>query len=488
MTLLAEAETEQEILADEIAAFTHDPMGYARFAFDWGHGELAGEDLRYWQGVVLGAIGDRLQNPATRHQPIRIAIASGHGVGKSALVGMVTKWALDTCVDTRIVVTANTDTQLRNKTWPEISKWARLAISHAWFVPTATSLYSVEEDRVKSWRADAVPWSKENTEAFAGLHNKRRRIVVIFDEASAIDDKIWEVTEGALTDADTEIIWLAFGNPTRASGRFRECFRSQAHLWIKAQIDSRDVEGTNKALFAEWAETYGVDSDFFKIRVRGLFPSLSARQLIPEHDVDAAYGKHLDLGAYNFAPKILCCDPAWEGDDTLEIGLRQGLAFRLLLSLPKNNNDVNIANILARFEDDHDADAVMIDKGYGTGIYSAGQTMGRDWLLVDFGGASADPGCLNKRAEIWNATRQWLQDGGAIPADPELRDDLLSVETIPRLDGKIALESKAAMKKRGLRSPNKGDCLAISFGYPVAPRNVKRANQRLRNASHNPRA
>ena len=132
MTMLAEAETEQEILADEIAAFTHDPLGYARFAFDWGYGELAGEDLRYWQGVVLGAIGDRLQDPATRHQPIRIAIASGHGVGKSALVGMVTKWALDTCVNTRIVVTANTDTQLRNKTWPEISKWARLAIRLSW--------------------------------------------------------------------------------------------------------------------------------------------------------------------------------------------------------------------------------------------------------------------------------------------------------------------------------------------------------------------
>jgi hypothetical protein len=69
-------------------------------------------------------------------------------------------------------------------------------------------------------RADAIPWSEENTEAFAGLHNKGRR----FDEASAISDKIWEVSEGALTDEDTEIVWLAFGNPTRNPGRFRDCF------------------------------------------------------------------------------------------------------------------------------------------------------------------------------------------------------------------------------------------------------------------------
>ena len=482
------AELSESDLAEEVGAFALDPLGYAHFAWDWGHGALAGEKLRHWQGVVLGAIGSHLQNPATRFQPCRIAIASGHGIGKSALFGMLTNWALSTCVDTRIITTANTDTQLRNKTWPEVTKWNRLSITADWFSATATSLVAADPEHEKAWRADAVPWSKENTEAFAGLHNKGRRIVIMMDEASAIDDRIWEVIEGALTDEDTEIIWIAFGNPTRATGRFRECFRNQARLWIKAQIDSREVEGTNKALFAEWAQTYGEDSDFFKVRVRGLFPTLSARQFIPESDVDRAYGRHYDPGAYNFAPKILACDPAWDGDDTLEIGIRQGLAFRLLVSMPKNDNDVHVANLLARLEDEHEADAVFIDKGYGTGIYSAGQAMGRTWLLVDFGGKSSDPACLNKRAEIWNAARLWLKDGGAIPADPGLRDELLSIETLPRLDGKIALESKAEMKRRGLPSPNKADCLAISFAYPVVLRGAQASQHQRRNAAYNPRA
>ncbi|MEI7000490.1 terminase, partial [Klebsiella pneumoniae] len=85
-----------------------------------------------------------------------------------------------------------------------------------------------------------------NTEAFAGLHNERKRIIVVFDEASNIADLVWEVAEGALTDEDTEIIWVAFGNPTRNTGRFRECFRKYRHRWKCAQIDSRTVEGTNK--------------------------------------------------------------------------------------------------------------------------------------------------------------------------------------------------------------------------------------------------
>lgn len=484
---MSEAAVEQD-LAEEVGSFSLDPFGYAQYAWDWGHGELSGEALRHWQGVVLRAIGNHLQNPETRFQPCRIAIASGHGIGKSALFGMVTNWALSTCVDTRIIVTANTDTQLRNKTWPELKKWNRLSVTSSWFDATATSLVAAEEGHESSWRADAVPWSKENTEAFAGLHNKGRRIVVLFDESSAIDDKIWEVVEGALTDEGTEIIWIAFGNPTRATGRFRECFRNQRHLWIKAQVDAREVEGTNKALFREWAETYGEDSDFFKIRVRGLFPSLSARQFIPESDVDTAYGRHYDPGAYSFAPKIITCDPAWDGDDELVIGLRQGLAFRILHTQGKNDNDVVVANLISRLEDEHEADAVFIDKGWGTGIYSAGQSMGRDWLLVDFGGASSDPGCLNKRAEIWNETRKWLKAGGAIPADPGLRDELLSIEVLPRLDGKIALESKAQMKRRGLPSPNKADALAISFAYPVVLRGMReRLNQR-RHAAHNPRA
>lgn len=459
-------------LVELAAACTHDPLRWARLAYDWGMGELAGViGPRKWQAEVMGDISVHLKNPETRHMPLMLSVASGHGIGKSACIGMIINWAMSTCEDCKIIVTANTDTQLRTKTSPEIGKWARLSITSSWFNPQSASVASLDPEHSKTWRCDMVPWSEHNTEAFAGLHNQGKRIVLIFDEASAIADKVWEVAEGALTDENTEIIWIAFGNPTRNTGRFRECFRRYKHRWIGRQIDSRTVEGTNKAQIQKWIDDYGEDSDFVKVRVRGLFPSMSSRQFISEVDVTEAYGKELRPDQYSFAPKILTCDPAWEGDDELVIGLRQGLAFRILHRMAKNDNDLVVAQILARFEDEEQADAVFVDAGYGTGIVSAGQGLGRDWLLVWFASGSSDIGCLNKRAEMWKAARDWLKGGGAIPADPTLRDELQAPEIVPRIDGKTQIESKKEMKARGVPSPNRADALVLSFAFPVAKRN-----------------
>lgn len=458
-------------LANDIAGFTHDPLGYAVYAFPWNEPGTALASIsgpRVWQRQVMTTMRDHLRDPATRHQPLRIAVASGHGIGKSALIAMVTKWALDTCEDARVIITANTEGQLHTKTSPEISKWARLAITADWFKPTTTAVISTEKGHEKEWRADLVTWSANNTEAFAGLHNLGKRIVVIYDEASGIDAKVWEVTLGALTDEDTEIIWIAFGNPTQNVGAFRDCFGKHAALWKTMQIDSRTVEGTNKPYLDELVETYGEDSDTVKVRVRGMFPSASLKQYISTADVDAAYGKHLLETQYNWAPKILTLDNAWEGDDELVIGLRQGLAFKILHTAAKNDNDIAVANILARYEDEEGADAVFIDAGYGTGVVSAGRTFKRNWTLVWFSGESSDPGCLNKRAEMWKLGRDWLKAGGAIPPDPVLHADLIGPETVPRVDGKLLIESKKDMKGRGLKSPNRADALILSFAYPVS--------------------
>lgn len=384
----------------------------------------------------------------------------------SAYVSMLLMWAMSTCENTRGVVTANTEKQLLTKTWPELTKWHGMAINSHWFECAATSLQA--KVAPKNWRIDAIPWSEHNLEAFAGLHNKGSRIILVFDEASAISDKVWEVAEGALTDSDTEILWFAFGNPTRNGGRFRECFRKFAHRWTHKQIDCRDVPGTNKNQIKKWEEDYGIDSDFFKVRVRGMFPSSSFKQFIGTDDVDGAFGRPLRPESYNFAPVIITCDPSWSGDDPLTIGRRQGLMFKVLRSIPKNDNDVQVATLLAAIADEEGADAVMIDAGYGTGIYSVGITMGRtNWRLVWFGEKSPDPGFLNMRAWMWGQCKKWLKDGGAIPPDHELRDELSGPETVARMDGKIQIESKQDMKARGLPSPNRADALCLSFAFPV---------------------
>ena len=455
----------EKALREEMASMAGDPLSFVYFSFPWGEGELKdhkGPD--YWQVDILNRVKSGL---LTLEQALKIAVASGHGVGKSALVCWLILWGISTREDTMGVVTANTETQLKTKTWAQLSKWYQMFIAKHWFTLTATALYSTDKDHERTWRFDMIPWSEKNTEAFAGLHNAGKRLIVIFDEASAIVDKIWEVTEGALTDVDTEMLWFAFGNPTLNTGRFKECWGRFRSRWSTIQVDSRTSRLTNKAQIQEWIDDYGIDSDFVKIRVRGMFPNMSAKHFITTSDADAGYGKSLRPEQYQFAAKVLTCDPAWEGDDELVIGLRQGLAFSILRVIPKNDNDIQIASILAALEDEHSADAVFVDAGYGTGIVSAGQTMHRNWQLVWFSASSPDPGYVNMRAYMWGQMRDWLKQGGAYPKDQAMYQDLIGPETVPRMDGKIQLESKSDMKKRGIPSPNKADSCALSFAFPV---------------------
>ena len=125
----------------------------------------------------------------------------------------------------QIVVTANTREQLLKKTFRELSVWHKLLINTGWFTWTATKFY--HNDHPETWFAAAVPWSAERPESFAGTHAEH--VMLLFDEASGIHDVIWEVAEGAMTTAGAA--WLVFGNPTRNTGRFRECFGKFAHCF-----------------------------------------------------------------------------------------------------------------------------------------------------------------------------------------------------------------------------------------------------------------
>lgn len=458
---------EKDQLAAIAAKCRYDPLLWMETAWDWGRGALAGKDIRRWQAEIADVIAVHLSDPATRYQPLKIAIASGHGIGKSAQMGMISNWAMSCHTGARVVITANTEGQLRTKTSPEIAKWFSTSISAGEFDIDTLSIKAKQETKDMAWAMDFTPWSEHNSEAFAGLHNEGRIIVLMMDEASGIASKIWEVAEGALTDENTIIIWIAFGNPTGATGEFRECFRRNRADWVTKQIDARTVEGTNKTYLDKLVEKYGEDSDRIKVRVKGMFPSSSTRQLIPTHLIDAARGRHLMRSQYEFAPIILTCDPAWTGADDLVIAKRQGLFFEVLDVIPKNDNDIFIANKLMRYEDKLEADAVLVDLGYGTGIVSAGRTWGRSWELIPFGGKSPVPGFADMRAFMYDQVQTWLEEGGAIPDDDELYEDLIGIETLPDTHGIVRLKSKEAMKKDGIPSPNRGDALALSFARPV---------------------
>ncbi|MDP2332845.1 MAG: terminase, partial [Reyranella sp.] len=305
-----------------VERYRQDPLGFVTWAFPWGEGPLAGHDgPEAWQADVLREIGRQLE---VGEGPVRIAVASGHGVGKSALVAWLLLWASATVPSTRGVVTANTETQLKTKTWVELGKWHGLVTTHDFNELGATSLASRLPVPEGAGRIDVVPWAAHNAEAFAGLHYKGSRILVVFDEASAIADAIWETAEGALTDAGTEIVWIAFGNPTRTQGRFFECFNRFRENWHTQQVDSRTVSLTDKRQLARWVADYGEDSDFVRVRVRGQFPRTGTMQFIDGERVQQAMTRILDPATDTSLPLVMGVDVARFGDDRSVIFLRRG--------------------------------------------------------------------------------------------------------------------------------------------------------------------
>lgn len=464
----------EAVLAADVASFSHDPLGFVRYAFPWGTGELARErGPREWQRAFLFDLGEKLRNGELIGvaDVIREATASGHGIGKSALVAWLILWAMSTFEDTRGVVTANTETQLKTKTWAELAKWHRLAINRHWFTFTATALYSTDKDHEKTWRIDMIAWSETNTEAFAGLHNIGRRVLLIFDEASAIPDAIWEVAEGALTDEGTEILWFVFGNPTRNTGRLRECFGRLRHRWNVRQIDSRTVEGTNLKQIDEWIADYGEDSDFVRVRVRGLFPRASSLQFIPSDLV--AEGMKREARSNYGDPLIMSLDIARGGDDNNVFRFRRGLDARSIppVRIPgsETRDSMRLVSKAIALIEEHKPDAFFGDgTGVGGPVLDRLRQLGHNVHDVQFGGSSPDPRFANMRGYIWGRTKEWLQAGGAIDNDPVLEVDLTSPEYMHNKRDEIVLESKEQMKRRGLASPDDGDALAMTFAFPVA--------------------
>ena len=461
-----------------LADCNKDPLAFVLGAFPWGEPQTSLEHFsgpEAWQREILGDIAKGLLTP---NKAIQLARASGHGIGKSACVAWIILWAFTTAPDTRGVVTANTETQLKTKTWAELGKWYNLFIGREYFTLTATALLAKDATRERTWRVDLVAWSEKNTEAFAGLHNKGKRLFLIMDEGSAIADIIYEVAEGALTDADTEILWLIFGNPTRNTGRFKECFPGGrfAKFWSAKQIDSREVSITNKDQIDKWIEAYGEDSDFIRIRVKGAFPRVGEMEFISAYDVEQAMTRDV---------QITRSDPLAQGVDVARYGAAESvIAFRkgrdgrtVPWQFFRGLSTVELAQKAFSAHEQYRSDGLFVDGGgVGGGVVDNLRHMHIHCFDVQFG-AKDDVGGFttgndgekyaNKRAAMWGAMRAWLKTG-AIPIDQELKAQLVGPTYTLNIRGEIQLESKEEMMRRGVPSPDRADALALTFAYPLA--------------------
>jgi len=488
-------EVEQHLLNDMLSPeLANDPEAFAQYAFPWGKKGTPLEGIagpRGWQREIMeeiahhcrkneGAIAKALEATGLRDGPrlYQSATASGRGVGKSALISMLTLWHLSTHLGSSTIVTANSESQLRDRTFAELAQWLTLAINRHWFEQSALAIEPAP------WFADAIRrdlhvdstyysvrgqlWSAERPDAFAGVHNPRG-LMVCFDEASGIPSSIFEISRGFFTEPTRHRYWLTFGNPRNNTGPFYDSFTTgQREEWHARQIDARTVEGTDPELYASFVRKYGIDSDTVKVEVLGQFPGFAVDSFIARAVIEQAATRQIDHDPH--APLILGVDVARFGSDSTVLRYRQGRNARVLPPIKLRGFDnMQVANRIAQEIDFRRPDAVCID-GAAAGVIDRLRERNYKVHAVDFGGKAQSDEYANIRTEIWARLRDWLPEG-AIDADPLLIEDMAAPTYKYQIGtDRILLERKDELKRRGFRSPDDGDALACTFAVRVARR------------------
>jgi hypothetical protein len=450
---------EQE-LQDACVRFADDPEGFTRYMYDWGRGQLkdwSGPD--WWHREVFQTIKDYLEGPS--NLPLLVAVASGHGAAKTAFVAWAINWFMSCRPHPQVVCTANTENQLNTKTWRELAKWHKMSANKDWFDWTATSFYL--KAHPETWKANAIPWSENNTEAFAGTHEDN--VLVVFDEASKISDKIWEVTDGVLTTKKN--IWLVFGNGTRNVGRFYDCFHKHKSRWKTWNIDSRKCQAANKEYLDRLVEQYGgEDTDQARVRVRGEFPKTATRQLISTEAVEKCQ-KHQAEG-FEYLPKVLGVDIARFGENSSTICIRQGRRVSEIEVLPKQDLMQTAHHVAEVMKKERPVQTFIDGSGIGAGVVDRLRQLNFSVVDVNGGNSSLNPRFLNKRAEMWWEMKEAIDAGLELPKDQKLKEELTCVEYDYTDKGRIRLDRKSDIMEQYGFSPDRADALAMTYAYPVA--------------------
>ena len=484
---------DEKLLMSELwdPALHENLLNWVRFVYPWGK---AGTPLygktgpRTWQAEDLEEITDNIRvnkaRMALELMPtmFRKATASGRGPGKSAKVSWLEHWNRSAHVGSSTIITANTEPQLKHKTFAEITRWNTLAINSHWWEPSVMAVRpspwykAAIEDQLKIdcgyYYTQGQLWSEENPDAFAGAHNQYG-MMLLMDEASGIPNSIFNVASGFFTDPILHRYWLIYSNARRNSGAFFDAFHTLAGFWRHRSLDSRTVEDIDLDYINQIILLHGIDSDMVRVEVLGQFPSAGTRQFIPNQTVWDAQKREIveDPGA----PLVMGYDVARYGDDWNVARFRQGRNAR---SIPPQRwqgmDTVQSAERVAHLIEEYKPDAVYIDAGQGTGVIDILRSKRYRVHEVWFGAASPEKEYSNMRALMYSRVRSWLP-GGFLDTAPRLFTDLTGVDFdyYGKAKDQIILESKETFKKNFGRSPDDGDALALTFAGNVARRDGK---------------
>ena len=388
-----------------------------------------------------------------------ISIRSGHGVGKSAFLSWAIIWFMSCYSFVRIPCTAGSKSQLRDVLWPEIAKWLR-------GVPKdLQQMFNWQTERItwgdkdpQTWFAAARTSRKENPDALQGFHEGNLMFVV--DEAPGVPDEIFQVKEGALTEEGA--IDIMTGNPTRLVGEFYRSHHKDRHMWKTFHFSSADSSLVSPRYAERIAKKYGIDSDVYRVRVRGDFPLAESDTFIPLHLIEeAALIDRVDVDRRN----LWGLDPARFGDDESALVKRRGSVATV--DGVRQFDTMHVAGWVANQAEKEKPDFIFIDViGLGAGIYDRLRELGFKVVPVNVAEAASDKQEYYRcRDELWGLAKDGLKRGMDIQ-DEELKAQLSSPKYKFASNGAFWIETKDDMKKRGVDSPDRADAYCLTYYQP----------------------
>lgn len=398
----------------------------------------------------------------------KISIVSGHGTGKSSSLSWVIIWYLFCFEDSQIGATAPTSEQIHDVLWKELALWLGKLPSDIKDVFEWSAGYVRVKERPETWWARARTARKEAPEAIAGLHGEH--VLVVADEAAGIPDEIYRAAEGSLTGANTLVILIS--NGTRTQGYFYDTHHGDSNNWQVLSFNSEDSPIVEEGYILRMIEKYGRESDEFKIRVSGGFPS--SEQMDDAGWIPLISDKQIIQvsGSPFVGKKWLGIDPSGEGDDTTRWVLRDRFQARVVAT-EATSNDKGIARKTYQLIKENELDPNNVIVGnFGTGADVRAELLlldhNMDIRTVNEGDKANDYEVyINRRAEMCFRGRTWLIRGGGIEGD-ELKRDITGFLYKNDRKGRKQILDKPSLKKRLGRSPDRGDAFFMTFAEDVA--------------------